>query len=59
MTLDALRDFYVDIVDLREGFRAPFKRFGYWLYAGTKEFEEPTTLEPASATVFNSHIPAA
>ncbi|MGU3781126.1 VOC family protein [Burkholderia metallica] len=35
-TLDALRDFYVDIVGLQEGFRPPFNSFGYWLYAGTQ-----------------------
>ncbi|AOJ35605.1 VOC family protein [Burkholderia metallica] len=35
-TLDALRDFYVDIVGLHEGFRPPFNSFGYWLYAGTQ-----------------------
>ncbi|MCA8272587.1 VOC family protein [Burkholderia sp. AU30280] len=35
-TLDSLRDFYVSIVGLREGFRPPSKRFGYWLYAGTQ-----------------------
>lgn len=35
--LDQLRDFYVQVVGLREGPRPPFRRFGYWLYAG----EEP------------------
>ncbi len=33
-TLDALRDFYVDIVGLQSGYRPPFASFGYWLYAG-------------------------
>lgn len=33
-TLDVLRDFYVDVVGLRQGFRPPFDSFGYWLYAG-------------------------
>ena len=33
-TLDALRDFYVDIVGLRLGDRPPFAHFGYWLYIG-------------------------
>ncbi|MEO8103319.1 MAG: VOC family protein [Betaproteobacteria bacterium] len=32
--LDALRDFYCDVVGLREGARPPFPRFGYWLYVG-------------------------
>jgi catechol 2,3-dioxygenase-like lactoylglutathione lyase family enzyme len=31
--LDALRNFYCDIVGLHEGFRPPFAGFGYWLYA--------------------------
>jgi len=32
--LDALRDFYVDIVGLTVGPRPPFDRPGHWLYAG-------------------------
>jgi catechol-2,3-dioxygenase len=32
--LDELRDFYRDVVGLEEGFRPPFRSFGYWLYAG-------------------------
>jgi catechol 2,3-dioxygenase-like lactoylglutathione lyase family enzyme len=32
--LDALRDFYCDVVGLRQGPRPPFPDFGYWLYAG-------------------------
>ena len=32
--LDQLRDFYVDIVGLRDGERPGFSSFGYWLYAG-------------------------
>jgi catechol 2,3-dioxygenase-like lactoylglutathione lyase family enzyme len=32
--LDELKDFYVDVVGLRPGFRPSFQRFGYWLYAG-------------------------
>lgn len=31
--LDALKDFYCDIIGLHEGFRPPFPGFGYWLYA--------------------------
>ena len=27
-----LRDFYCDVVGLREGFRPAFVRFGFWLY---------------------------
>ncbi|MES2103011.1 MAG: VOC family protein [Pseudomonadota bacterium] len=33
-TLDALRDFYVNVVGLQPGYRPPFASFGYWLYAG-------------------------
>jgi catechol-2,3-dioxygenase len=34
--LDRLRDFYRDVVGLTEGDRPPFRRFGYWLYAGER-----------------------
>ncbi|WP_446904857.1 VOC family protein [Burkholderia sp. YIM B11467] len=45
-TLDVLRDFYVNIVGLREGYRPPFKSFGYWLYAGTKDVLHLTEARP-------------
>lgn len=32
--LDALRDFYRDVVGLQVGARPPFRSFGYWLYLG-------------------------
>jgi len=32
-----LRDFYCDVVGLREGFRPVFERFGFWLYIGDKD----------------------
>jgi catechol 2,3-dioxygenase-like lactoylglutathione lyase family enzyme len=32
--LDALKDFYCDVIGLEVGARPPFPRFGYWLYAG-------------------------
>lgn len=32
--LDAIRDFYCDVVGLTLGPRPPFASFGYWLYAG-------------------------
>lgn len=32
--LEATRNFYVDVVGLREGARPPFGFPGYWLYAG-------------------------
>ena len=31
---DALRDFYVEVVGLRVGWRPPFDFPGYWLYLG-------------------------
>lgn len=34
--LDDLRTFYCDVVGLTVGERPPFRRFGYWLYAGDK-----------------------
>lgn len=35
--LDELREFYVSVVGLESGPRPPFKRFGYWLYAGAQD----------------------
>jgi catechol-2,3-dioxygenase len=35
-TLDALRDFYVDVVGLQPGYRPPFASYGHWLYAGSQ-----------------------
>lgn len=32
--LDALKDFYCNVVGLHQGPRPPFPDFGYWLYAG-------------------------
>ncbi|HEX7648611.1 MAG TPA: VOC family protein [Noviherbaspirillum sp.] len=32
--LDALRDFYRDVVGLQPGPRPSFRSFGYWLYLG-------------------------
>jgi catechol-2,3-dioxygenase len=34
--LDELKTFYCDVVGLRVGERPPFRRFGYWLYAGDR-----------------------
>jgi catechol-2,3-dioxygenase len=36
-TLEALKDFYINIVGLSLGFRPPFESNGYWLYAGNKD----------------------
>lgn len=35
-TLDVLKDFYCDVVGLKNGPRPPFATFGYWLYAGDR-----------------------
>jgi catechol-2,3-dioxygenase len=32
--LESLRLFYTKVVGLTDGYRPPFKTFGYWLYAG-------------------------
>ena len=32
--LDELRNFYCDVVGLKQGERPAFRSFGYWLYAG-------------------------
>lgn len=32
--LDALREFYCEVVGLEVGHRPPLRSFGYWLYAG-------------------------
>ncbi len=32
--LERLRRFYTDVVGLIDGYRPPFKSFGFWLYAG-------------------------
>lgn len=36
-TMEALRDFYVDVVGLELGYRPPFESNGYWLYANGKD----------------------
>jgi glyoxylase I family protein len=45
-TLDALRDFYVDVVGLQLGYRPPFQSYGYWLYAGTHDVLHLTEAAP-------------
>jgi len=35
--LDELREFYTTVVGLTPGPRPPFRRFGYWLYAGRQD----------------------
>jgi glyoxylase I family protein len=47
--LDALRDFYRDVVDLREGPRPAFAQFGYWLYAGDEPIVHLSEAAPGEA----------
>ena len=35
--IEALKDFYINIVGLKLGQRPPFKSKGYWLYANDKD----------------------
>jgi catechol 2,3-dioxygenase-like lactoylglutathione lyase family enzyme len=44
--LDALKDFYCDVVGLRQGARPPFPGFGYWLYAGDRAIVHLYEAEP-------------
>lgn len=44
--LDALKNFYCDVVGLRQGPRPPFKGFGYWLYAGDEPVVHLYEAEP-------------
>jgi len=34
--LNEVKDFYCNVLGLKNGFRPNFSRFGYWLYAGDK-----------------------
>jgi catechol-2,3-dioxygenase len=36
-TIEALKEFYIEIVGLKLGHRPPFKNGGYWLYANQKD----------------------
>ena len=56
--LDELRDFYCEVVGLTAGERPPFRRFGYWLYAGDtavlhlSEADESETRSRTAVTTF-------
>lgn len=56
--LDELKAFYCDVVGLRVGDRPPFRRFGYWLYAGDKpvlhlsEADDSETRSRSAVTTF-------
>ena len=57
--LEELRSFYTEVVGLTLGTRPPFKRFGYWLYAGDKDVLHLTetsaseSIEVGAKTTFN------
>ena len=51
--LGRLRDFYLDVVGLRPGFRPPFQRFGYWLYAGDSDVLHLTEADDSESQVPN------
>jgi catechol-2,3-dioxygenase len=56
-TLDALRDFYVDVVGLQPGYRPPFGSYGHWLYVGSQavlHLSEARPEEKRDATATNT-----
>ena len=59
--LDRLQAFYVDVVGLTPGPRPPFRRFGYWLYAGEQDLlhlvvPEPGDLRSVTARTTFDHV---
>ena len=56
--LEELRAFYCDVVGLTVGERPPFRRFGYWLYAGERpvlhlsEADDSETRSRTAVTTF-------
>lgn len=60
--LEELRAFYCDVVGLTVGDRPPFRRFGYWLYAGDKpvlHLSEADAAETRSRTAVTTFAHAA
>ena len=51
-----LRDFYCDVVGLREGFRPAFERFGFWLYMVIKMFCILLLLKMEMAVLLKNHL---
>lgn len=47
--LDQLKDFYCDVVGLKEGPRPAFRSFGYWLYAGDQDVLHLSESAPGEA----------
>ena len=56
--LEELKTFYCDVVGLTVGERPPFRRFGYWLYAGDRpvlhlsEADDSETRSRTAVTTF-------
>ena len=46
--IDAVKDFYVDVLGLAVGHRPPFRSSGYWLYAGDSPVVHLVEAEEAS-----------
>ncbi len=46
--LEKTRDFYADVLGLREGFRPSFPNAGYWMYSGDYPIVHISPSDPAS-----------
>ena len=47
--LEKTRDFYAEVIGLKEGFRPPFPSQGYWMYAGDTAVIHISTCEMDSS----------
>ncbi len=54
--VDACRAFYTDVLGLREGYRPPFRRRGYWLYAGEAAVVHLSESEPRPSGAALDHV---
>lgn len=59
--IEALREFYTEVVGLTVGERPPFRSFGYWLYAGGRDLlhlseARPGEPERADAPTTFDHV---
>ena len=52
--VEALREFYTAVVGLKEGFRPPFRRPGYWLYAGDRDILHLSESRPGEVALVNA-----
>lgn len=46
--LESTRDFYVNVLGLREGYRPPFESYGFWLYSADRPLLHLTELSTQS-----------